>query len=602
MDHQRWERIKTIFQAALGCADIEQQSILLDRECDGDSELRREIESLLAAGHAELIETGEGARAVAGLESTINQPPVSEQPGQRIGNYKLLELIDEGGMGSVWIAEQTEPVRRKVALKLIKPGMDSRQVLARFEAERQALAMMDHPNIAKVFDAGLTDEQRPYFVMEYIKGLPFIKFCDDSRLCIEDRLKLFVQICQAVHHAHQKGIIHRDLKPNNILIALYDGQPVPKVIDFGLAKALYQPLTERTLHTGHETVLGTPLYMSPEQAELNNLDIDTRSDIYSLGVLLYELLTGSTPLEQQRFRQAAWAEVLRVIKEEEPAKPSLKLNSSGSLPSIAAARQTEPTKLSKVVQGDLDWIVMKALEKDRTRRYETATGFAQDIQRYLRNEAVEACPPSMAYRLRKFVRKNKSKVMATSAITAVLILGIIGTGIGMMIADQNRRDAERARNAERLADEESLKQTDLAAQRAAQIEWQSYVSNVRMAGAAMNLRQFHRVRECLDNCPKKHRNWEWRWLNARADSSLLTLSGHAAAVDFVEFGSEGSWIATASGDNTVRIWNAENGQIVSTIEGDTHQFNSVSFSPDRKRVVTTSPDGIARVWDIYVGN
>ena len=300
-----------------------------------------------------------------------------EQPGTVVaGRYKLLEAIGEGGMGTVWVAEQTQPVRRKVALKLIKPGMDSKSVLARFEAERQALAVMDHPNIAKVLDGGLTETGRPFFVMEYVKGVPITEYCEATRLSVPERLQLFVQVCQAVQHAHQKGIIHRDLKPSNILVAPYDDRLVPKVIDFGLAKAMYQSLTEQTLHTAHETVLGTPLYMSPEQAQLNNLDIDTRSDLYSLGVLLYELLTGTTPLEKQRFKEAAWDEIRRIIREEEPPRPSMRLSSSKMLPSLAAGRQTEPARLTKLVRGELDWIVMKALEKDRTRRYETANGLA----------------------------------------------------------------------------------------------------------------------------------------------------------------------------------------------------------------------------------
>src|SRR6185295_7830511 len=337
------------------------------------------------------------------------------------GRYKLLEQIGEGGMGTVWAAEQTEPVKRRVALKLIKLGMDSRQVLSRFEAERQALALMDHPNIAKVYDGGMTAEGRPYFVMEYVKGVPITEYCDNARLPIGQRLKLFVAVCQAVQHAHQKGVIHRDLKPSNILVCLYDGQPVPKVIDFGLAKAISQPLTDHTLYTAHGLMVGTPLYMSPEQAELNNLDVDTRSDIYSLGVLLYELLTGSTPLEKQQFKDAAFQEILRLIKEVEPQRPSLKLSTSASLPAIAAQRSLEPAQLSRAVKGDLDWIVMKALEKERSRRYETANALARDIDRSLSDEPVEACPPSAAYRLKKVIRRNKGPALAAALVLLTLV-------------------------------------------------------------------------------------------------------------------------------------------------------------------------------------
>jgi eukaryotic-like serine/threonine-protein kinase len=335
---------------------------LLDRECRSDPSLRQRIERLLAA-HA-------AAGSVFGPEDgTIDHElaplggPMAAIAGTVIGGrYKLLERIGEGGMGAVWVAEQTAPVCRKVALTLIKRGMDSKNVLARFEAERQALALMDHPNIAKVLDAGLSENDRPYVVMEYIKGVPITEYCDETRLSIPNRLHLLVQVWQAVQHAHQKGIIHRDLKPSNILVAPYDDKPVPKVIDFGLAKAMHHSLTERTQHTAHETVLGTPLYMSPDQAQLNNLDVDPRSDIYSLRVLLYELLTGTTPLEKKRFKEAAWYEIRRITREEEPPGPSARLSSTDTLPSLAASRHLEPAALARLIRGDLDWIVMKSLE------------------------------------------------------------------------------------------------------------------------------------------------------------------------------------------------------------------------------------------------
>ena len=362
-------------------------------------------------------------------------PQHEPKPGAIIsGRYKLLENIGEGGMGSVWVAEQQQPVKRRVAIKLVKAGMDSKQVLARFEAERQALAVMDHPNIAKVFDGGVTEQGRPYFVMEYVKGVPFTTYCDNARLSLKERLNLFIPVCQAVQHAHHKGIVHRDLKPSNILICLYDGKPVPKVIDFGLAKAMHQSLTEQSIYTGHGIMVGTPLYMSPEQAEHNNLDIDTRTDIYSLGVVLYELLTGSTPLERQQLKQAAIDEVLRLIKEVEPPRPSVRLSSSATLPNIAAQRSIDPKQLSRSLAGDLDWIVMKSLEKERTRRYETATGLARDIERFLNDEAVEACPPSRIYQLKKLIRKNQGKVVAASVVLIALVIGIIGTTWGLFRA------------------------------------------------------------------------------------------------------------------------------------------------------------------------
>src|SRR6476660_1593765 len=323
---------------------------------------------------------------------------VTEKPGDRIGHYKLLQKIGEGGCGLVYMAQQEEPVRRQVALKIIKLGMDTRNVIARFEAERQALALMDHSNIARVFDAGATGSGRPYFVMELVRGIPITAYCDQNNLPVHERLELFVQVCHAVQHAHQKGIIHRDLKPSNVLVTLNDGRAEPKVIDFGVAKATGQQLTEKTLFTAFAQMVGTPLYMSPEQAEMTSIDIDTRSDIYSLGVLLYELLTGTTPFDQQRMRGAAFDEIRRIIREEEPPKPSTRISTLGeSRTATAAHRQVDSHRLGRLIEGDLDWIVMKALEKNRTRRYDTAGNFAADVLRHLSDQPVEACPPSTTY-------------------------------------------------------------------------------------------------------------------------------------------------------------------------------------------------------------
>ncbi len=369
-------------------------------------------------------------------------------------------MIGEGGMGIVFLAEQEVSVRRQVALKVIKPGMDTAQVIARFEAERQALALMDHNSIAKVLDAGTTDSGRPFFVMELVNGVPITEYCDQDRLTAKERLELFVPVCRAIQHAHQKGIIHRDIKPTNVLVTLQDGKAVPKVIDFGVAKAIDQRLTERTLFTQLGVFVGTPEYMSPEQAQMSGRDMDTRSDIYSLGVLLYELLTGSTPLERQRLREAAFTEVLRRIREEEPPRPSTRLLTTEETASIAARRGTEPARLAKLVRGDLDWIVMKALEKDRTRRYETANGLARDIERYLHDEPVEASPPSTAYRLRKFLRRHRGPVLAASIIVLLLAGGIVGTTVGLVQAEAARRsEAQRARN-ERQAKETAERRLD----------------------------------------------------------------------------------------------------------------------------------------------
>jgi serine/threonine protein kinase/tetratricopeptide (TPR) repeat protein len=440
---------QSIFLQAIGFTAPADRAAYLDEACRGNPGLRAELDALLAA-HDRLRGAPPPEIHPAATQAVT---PETEAAGSAIGPYKLIEPIGEGGMGTVWMAQQTEPVKRLVAVKVIKAGMDSRQVIARFEAERQALALMDHPNISKVLDGGTTTGGRPYFVMDLVKGVAITRYCDEHRLTPRQRLELFIPICEAIQHAHQKGVIHRDLKPSNVLVALYDGKPVPKVIDFGVAKAAGQSLTEKTLVTGFGNIVGTLEYMSPEQAEINQLDIDTRSDIYSLGVLLYELLTGSPPFSRKELQKAGMMEMLRVIREQEPSKPSTKLSSSDGLPTLAANRGTEPAKLTKLVRGDLDWIVMKALEKDRDRRYETANGFAMDVQRYLADEPVLACPPSMSYRLRKFMRRNKGSVLAVSLLLLALMGGIVGTTLGLFEASRQRDTALVAAIAEKRAKE-----------------------------------------------------------------------------------------------------------------------------------------------------
>ena len=427
-----------MFAAALQ-QPAEARAAFLESACAGDAALRQQVEALLREQDrlGSFLEAGPGA-AVA---PTIDQA-ATESLGEKIGHYKLLQQLGEGGMGTVYLAEQTEPVQRRVALKIIKAGMDTRQVIARFEAERQALALMDHPNIAKVLDVGATASGRPFFVMELVKGVPITQYCDQQHLPLRDRLELFVPVCQAIQHAHQKGIIHRDLKPSNVLVALYDGKPIPKVIDFGVAKATNQRLTEKTMFTEIGSIIGTLEYMAPEQAELNNLDIDTRADIYSLGVMLYELLTGSPPFSARQLRSKAFDEMLRVIREEEPPRPSTKISSSDLLPAIAANRRLEPKRLTRLVRGELDWIVMKALEKDRRRRYETASGLALDVQRHLTGEPVHAAPASAVYRLQKFIRQNKGRVLAASLVFAALVAGFAGTTWGLFRANAQRLKAE----------------------------------------------------------------------------------------------------------------------------------------------------------------
>ena len=470
-------RVKDLFNAALDLSDPGDRPAWLDRECGGDLELRGRLGELLAtydhptevrerlpverpgppdaplegsgpgptlAATKPPAEAGEPPATDADAATNLRRDPSSPIVGTLIaGRYKLRQEIGEGGMGSVYLAEQVRPVRRMVALKLIKPGMDTRNVLARFDSERQALALMDHPHIAKVLDAGSTEQGRPFFVMELVKGIPITEYCDRHQLGIPERLAIFRQVCSAVQHAHQKGIIHRDLKPTNILVEAHDDKPVPKVIDFGLAKATSgMKLTEQSLFTAFGNVTGTPLYMAPEQASFNALDVDTRADIYTLGVILYELLTGSTPIRRGTFQRAALDEMLRVIREDEPPTPSSRIGTSEGLPGLAASRHVEPAKLSRLVRGELDWIVMKALAKERNRRYDSAIGLANDVERHLNHEAVTAGPPTAAYRMSKFVRRNRGQVIAASLVLLALVGGVIGTTMGLIEARRQERRAQ----------------------------------------------------------------------------------------------------------------------------------------------------------------
>ncbi len=555
---------EVIFNAAQQFADAEKLRQYLDLACEGKPEMRRRIEGLLA--NAPQADSFFGRNAViannlfapaAHLAPAQANSRVEEQPGSVIGRYKLMEKIGEGGCGMVYVAEQTEPVRRRVALKVIKLGMDTRSVVARFEAERQALAMMDHPNIAKVLDAGATDTGRPYFVMELVRGVKITEFCDQNQLPTQERLKLFIEVCRAVQHAHQKGIIHRDLKPSNILVTVNDGVPVPKVIDFGIAKATQGDLTDKTVYTQFQQLIGTPAYMSPEQAEMTSVDINTRTDIYGLGVLLYELLTGKTPFEAKELLEAGLDEMRRTIREREPLRPSTRLNTlvEAELRTAAKARQTEPPKLLHLVRGDLDWIVMKCLEKDRAHRYDTANGLAMDLQRHLSNEPVVARPPSAAYRFQKLVRRNKLVVGAAGAVAVVLLFG------GAL----STFEAFRARRAERLATEKSTvaqEQRQRAEGSESAARQEAYASDINLAQRALAEDNFGLARKLLERYrPEKQaegrkqkaesdlRGWEWRYLWQQCTSdALLKLWQSKSGVQDLAISRDGKWLAVGEID------------------------------------------------------
>jgi len=545
-----------------------------------------------------------GALELSGEDSTstVAVHPTPDA-GERIGRYKLLEKIGEGGCGVVYMAEQEEPVRRRVALKVIKPGMDTREVIARFEAERQALALMEHPHIAKVFDGGATDAGRPYFVMELVRGLRVTDYCDKKNLPTRQRLDLFVQVCQAVQHAHQKGIIHRDLKPSNILVTVNDGVPVPKVIDFGIAKATGQRLTDKTLFTKFQQLIGTPAYMSPEQAEMTSLDIDTRSDIYSLGVLLYELLTGRTPLDTKALLRAGMEAMLRTIREQEPVRPSARLSTLAAIEqtTVAQQRQTDAPKLINLVRGDLDWIVMKALEKDRTRRYETANSLAMDIHRHLNNEPVIARPASTAYKLQKAWRRNKVVLASVAAVVTALIVGLtvsIWQAVRATSAEQAAREKATLAVAERNNAVEARRAADLQRTNA---ERNLYVANMNLFQPAWEQNNIDRVRQLLEETATyPQRSFEWYYWQRQAHLDLRTLRGRLGEVSAVAFSPDGQRIVTGFWNRTAKVW-AATGEELLTLKGHTNWIYSVAFSPDGQRIVTGSWDRTAKVWEAASG-
>jgi len=606
--------VKEIFFEALDKNTPEERAAFLDGACGTNPVQRAKVEVLLA-DHFQADAFMKSPAQPDDRPTVKLDPTPAEAPAQMLRRYKLLERIGEGGFGEVWMAEQREPVKRRVALKIIKLGMDSRQIVARFEAERQALAMMDHANIAKILDAGVTDTGRPYFVMELVRGIKITEYCDQNQLPTKERLDLFIKVCQAIQHAHQKGIIHRDIKPSNILVTLHDGVPVPKVIDFGIAKATQGELTDKTVFTQFQQFIGTPAYISPEQAEMSGLDIDTRADIYSLGVLLYELLVGQTPFDPKEMMKGGLDALRRIIREQEAPRPSTKLKTllGADLTSTAQRRHTDPAHLSHQLRGDLDWIVMKCLEKDRTRRYDTANGLAMDIQRHLANEPVVARPPSTAYKIQKAWQRNKLVFSTGVAVVLALLAGLTLAAMGWR---QTRMERDRAlqaqageevqRKAAQASAVAAQEQKQLAQEREQAVRRYLYTAQINRAQQSWKDGNIAQARDLLSSLRPKPgeedpRGFEWRYLwRLCQDQSIFTFRGHGLGVQSLAISPDGKTLASAAvrdGEHEIMLWDIVTRlKVASFATGADARF--IAFAPDGLSLAVGGWNGPAQLWDV----